>query len=150
MIPSSPGELRAEPRQETGSTRRDRADYEVTQMVPTGARCAGPASLVTPRTVIDAPPPAVPRPVHAPTASCSAASERERRARKRRRGWLAFLLVLISASAALAGWYLTEGRFTTARSSISLSRAEAERVAAKVGLSVDFSEAYSETVAGAW
>jgi serine/threonine-protein kinase len=77
-----------------------------------------------------------------------AASERERRARKRRRGWLAFLLVVMfSASAALAGWYLTEGRFTTAPVLDSLSRAEAQRVAAKVGLSIDFSEAHSETVA---
>ena len=53
---------------------------------------------------------------------------------------------MISASAALAGWYLMEGRFTTAPALDSLSRADAERVAAKVGLSVDFSEAYSETV----
>ena len=57
------------------------------------------------------------------------------------------LVVLISASAALAGWYLTEGRFTTAPALDSLSRAEAEQVAGKVGLSIDFSEAYSETVA---
>ena len=57
------------------------------------------------------------------------------------------LVVMISASAALAGWYLTEGRFTTAPVLDSLSRAEAQRVAAKVGLSIDFSEAYSETVA---
>ena len=143
-------ELRAEPRPGAGSPRRDRADYEVTQMVPTPVPAAQAQArpLVTPRTVIDAPPPAVPRPVHPPIAERLAASERERRARKRRRGWLAFLLVvLISASAALAGWYLTEGRFTTAPVLDSLSSAEAKRVAAKVGLSVDFSEAYSETVA---
>ena len=54
---------------------------------------------------------------------------------------------MISASAALAGWYLMEGRFTTAPALDSLSRAEAEQVATKVGLSIDFSEAYSETVA---
>ena len=99
--------------------------------------------MVMPRTVIDAPPPAVPRPVHAPTAvrlyaSASAGPER-------RRGWPT-CVVLISASAALAGWYLTEGRFTTAPVPRFAQRAEAERVAAKVGLSVDFSEAYSETV----
>ena len=143
-------ELRAEPRPGAGSPRRDRADYEVTQMVPTPVPAAQAQArpLATPRTVIDAPPPAVPRPVHPPIAERLAASERERRARKRRRGWLAFLLVvLISASAALAGWYLTEGRFTTAPVLDSLSSAEAKRVAAKVGLSVDFSEAYSETVA---
>jgi serine/threonine protein kinase/beta-lactam-binding protein with PASTA domain len=142
-------ELRSAPRQ-AGEAKRDRADYEVTQMVPTPVPVAQaqPRSSVTPRTVIDAPPPAIARPLHAQTAERLAATERERRARKRRRGWLAFLLVvLISASAALAGWYLTEGRFTTAPALDSLSKAEAEQVVAKVGLSIDFSEAYSETVA---
>jgi serine/threonine protein kinase/beta-lactam-binding protein with PASTA domain len=143
-------ELRTEPRQGAGSPRRrDRADYEVTQMVPTPpAPQAQAHPMATPRTVLDAPPPAVHRPPYPPIAERLAASERERRARKRRRGWLAFLLVvMISASAALAGWYLTEGRFTTAPVLDSLSRAEAHRVAAKVGLSIDFSEAHSETVA---
>ena len=43
------------------------------------------------------------------------AAQRARQARKRRRGWLAFLFVLLlTAIAALAGWYLTDGRFTTA------------------------------------
>jgi eukaryotic-like serine/threonine-protein kinase len=144
-------ELRSAPRQREGAAKRgDRADYEVTQMVPTPVPAAQAQARppAMPRTVIGAPPPAVPRPLHAQTAERLAASERERRARKRRRGWLAFLLVvLISASAALAGWYLTEGRFTTAPALDSLSRAEAEQVAAKVGLSIDFSDAYSETVA---
>jgi eukaryotic-like serine/threonine-protein kinase len=142
-------ELRNAPRQGTGGPKqRDRADYEVTQMVPAPIA----ATPVQPRpagarTVIDAPPPAVPRVVHQPTAERLAASERERRARKRRRGWLALLLVImISASAALAGWYLMEGRFTTAPALDSLSKAEAKRSAAKTGLSIDFSEAYSETV----
>jgi eukaryotic-like serine/threonine-protein kinase len=143
-------ELRSAPRQENGGPRRDRADYEATQMVPSPmpAARAQPRPSGLPRTVIDAPPPAVPRSVHQPTAERLAASERERRARKRRRGWLALLLVImISASAALAGWYLTEGRFTTAPALDSLSKAEAERVASKVGLSIGFSESYSETVA---
>ncbi|HET9778339.1 MAG TPA: Stk1 family PASTA domain-containing Ser/Thr kinase [Propionibacteriaceae bacterium] len=143
-------ELRSAPRQAACEAKRDRADYEVTQMVPTPVPVAQaqPRSSVRPRTVIDAPPPAIARPLHAQTAERLAATERERRARKRRRGWLAFLLVvLISASAALAGWYLTEGRFTTAPALDSLSKAEAEQVVAKVGLSIDFSEAYSETVA---
>ena len=144
-------ELRSAPGQrEAAAKRGDRADYEVTQMVPTPVPAAQAQARpqAMPRTVIGAPPPAVPRPLHAQTAERLAASERERRARKRRRGWLAFLLVvLISASAALAGWYLTEGRFTTAPALDSLSRAEAEQVAAKVGLSIDFSDAYSETVA---
>ena len=54
---------------------------------------------------------------------------------------------MLSASAALAGWYLTEGRFTTAPELSSLSKADAQRVASKSGLSIDFSDAYSETVA---
>jgi eukaryotic-like serine/threonine-protein kinase len=99
------------------------------------------------RTMIDAPPPAVARSVHEPSPERLAA-ERERRSRKRRRGWLAFLLVLmLSASAALVGWYLTEGRFTTAPDLASLSRREAERVTANSGLTIDFSDAYSESVA---
>jgi eukaryotic-like serine/threonine-protein kinase len=143
-------ELHSAPRQENGGPRRDRADYEATQMVssPMPAARAQPRPSGLPRTVIHAPPPAVPRSVHQPTAERLAASERERRARKRRRGWLALLLVImISASATLAGWYLTEGRFTTAPALDSLSKAEAERVASKVGLSIGFSESYSETVA---
>jgi serine/threonine-protein kinase len=127
---------------------RDRADYELTQKVPTPT----PSGRIQPRpsggtrTVIDAPPPAVARPLHEPTAERLAA-ERERRARKRRRGWLAFLLIMmLSASAALAGWYLTEGRFTTAPDLTSLSRSEAERMAANSGLTIEFSNAYSETV----
>jgi serine/threonine-protein kinase len=143
-------ELRNAPRQGTdGPKRRNRADYEVTQMVPApfAAASVQPRPSGSPRTVIDAPPPAVPRSVHQPTLERVAATERERRARKRRRGWLALLLVImISASAALASWYLMEGRFTTAPALDSLSKAEAQRSASKVGLSIDFSEAYSETV----
>jgi len=127
---------------------RDRADYEVTQQVSApafpGRSQPRPHSA---RTVIDAPPPAVGRPVHEPSAERLAA-ERERRAHKRRRGWLALLLIMmLSASVALAGWYLTEGRFTTAPDLASLSRSEAERMAANSGLTIEFSNAYSETVA---
>jgi eukaryotic-like serine/threonine-protein kinase len=128
---------------------RDRTDYEVTQRVPAPIvhGHVKPRLSGATRTVIDAPPPAVARPVHEPAPERLAAA-RERRARKRRRGWLAFLLIImLSASAALAGWYLTEGRFTTAPDLASLSRAEAERVAENSGLSIDFSDAYSETVA---
>jgi eukaryotic-like serine/threonine-protein kinase len=129
---------------------RDRADYERTQRVSTPIppgrmepRLSGGGGT---RTMIDAPPPAIARPVHEPSPERLAA-ERERRARKRRRGWIAVLLVImLSASAALAGWYLTEGRFTTAPDLASLSRSEAVRVATKSGLKIDFSEAYSETV----
>jgi eukaryotic-like serine/threonine-protein kinase len=143
-------ELRVTPTPPAGRPRpRYRADYEVTQRVP-APMLAGrgePRLSGGTRTMIDAPPPAVARPVHEPSADRLAA-ERERRARKRRRGWLALLLVLmLSASAALAGWYLTEGRFTTAPDLASLSRTEAERVAANSSLRIDFSNAYSETVA---
>jgi serine/threonine-protein kinase len=147
-------ELRTPPASPTsppgGSRPRDRADYEMTQTVPPPTPTAGRAdtrALNGSRTVIDSPPPRGTRAVHEPSAARMAA-ERERRARKRRRGWLAFLLVvMLSATAALAGWYLTEGRFTTAPELSSLSKADAERVASKSGLSIDFADAYSETVA---
>ncbi len=48
--------------------------------------------------------------------------------------------------AALTGWYLTEGRFTTAPALTSLSQAEAEQVATKSGLQIRFEEDFSETV----
>jgi beta-lactam-binding protein with PASTA domain/serine/threonine protein kinase len=142
-------ELRGLPTQPVARPRpRDRADYEATQMVPapSAAGRVDPRFSAGTRTVIDAPPPAVRRPVHEPSLERLAA-ERERRARKRRRGWLAVLLVLmLSAFAALAGWYLTEGRFTTAPDLTSLSKAQAERAANKSNLVIDFSDAYSETV----
>src|SRR5918994_4113955 len=75
-------ELRAEPRQGAGSPRRrDRADYEVTQMVPTPmpAPQAQARPMPTPRPVLDPPPPAVHRPPYPPIAERLAASERERR-----------------------------------------------------------------------
>ena len=143
-------ELRTTPTPPAARPRpRNRVDYEVTQRVPAPM----PPGRVEPRlsggahTIIDAPPPTVARPLHEPSPDRLAAG-RERRARKRRRGWLALLLVLmLSASAALAGWYLTEGRFTTAPDLASLSRTEAQRVARNSGLRIDFSDAYSETVA---
>jgi eukaryotic-like serine/threonine-protein kinase len=148
--PQLTAELRSIPTSAAGGPKpRDRADYEVTQQVP-GPIVAGraaPRPLSAPRTLIDAPPRGVARQLHEPSPQRLAA-ERERRARKRRRGWLAFLIVvMLSASAALAGWYLTEGRFTTAPDFASLSKADAERVATKSGLLIDFTDAHSETVA---
>ena len=95
----------------TAQPRPDAADFEVTQLVPAPV----PAPVAAPRTVIDAPPPApMPRPLTAPPPD-RVAGQRERAARKRRRGWLAVLLVLmLTTIAALAGWYFTEGRFTSA------------------------------------
>ena len=76
-----------------------------------------------------------------------AAAQRERQARRRRRGWLAVLLVLLLTTlAALAGWYLTEGRFTTAPALATLSRDDAQQVASRAGLDLRVSEAYSESV----
>jgi serine/threonine-protein kinase len=76
-----------------------------------------------------------------------AAAQQERQGRKRRRGWLALLLVLLLATAAaLASWYLVEGRFTTAPALASLSRTDAEQVAQRAGLELRTDEAYSESV----
>ncbi|CAA9322503.1 MAG: Serine/threonine protein kinase PrkC, regulator of stationary phase, partial [uncultured Friedmanniella sp.] len=93
-----------------------------------------------------APPPVVPA-APRPSAADRAAAQRERQARKRRRGWLAVLLVLLLTTLALlAGWYLTEGRFTTAPALTRLSQADAQRVARQAGLDLRVGEAYSESV----
>ncbi len=100
------------------------------------------------RTVLDAPPPGVvPRDARSDELMNERLSaERDRRRRRRRRGLIALLLVLmLTAAAALAGWYLTEGRFTTAPALEMMSQAEAQTVADKSGLTVQFDQAYSET-----
>ena len=72
---------------------------------------------------------------------------REREARRRRRGWLALILVLLLTTlAAVTGWYLTEGRFTSAPALSTLSRSDAAAVADGAHLQVDFTDGYSETV----
>jgi eukaryotic-like serine/threonine-protein kinase len=135
----------------------DRTNYEPTQLVQDVATstssqiAARPAGIVpsTPatRTILDAPPPAVPREVYEVSAARLAA-QRERRAQNRRRGWVVLLLVLMLAtSAALAGWYVAEGRFTTAPALTMLTQAEARKVAEGAGLGIDFDEGFSETVA---
>jgi eukaryotic-like serine/threonine-protein kinase len=128
---------------------RDRSDYEVTQLV-----AAPPAATV--RTVLEAPPPApLERPLPAPPLERPLPApplerlnrRRERLARRRRRGWVALVLVLMLATlAALGGWYLTAGRFTSAPALATLSRAEAEQVAGRAGLGVRFTEEFSESV----
>ena len=138
------------------TSKRDRADYEVTQLVSDVAAVPGqrgpappPPSLTAhpPRTILDAPPPAVPERVYQLSASRQAA-QRELQARSRRRGWLAMILVLILATcAALAGWYWAEGRFTAAPVLTMLTEAEASRVAKQAGLRIDFDEGFSETIA---
>ena len=100
----------------------------------------------------DAPPPAIPG--HDPRLrgsgsehSSRIATRREREARRRRRGWLALLLVLLLTTlAAVTGWYLTEGRFTSAPALTTLTRSDAAAVADRAGLEVDFTDGYSETV----
>ncbi|GAA3561906.1 Stk1 family PASTA domain-containing Ser/Thr kinase [Microlunatus spumicola] len=104
-------------------------------------------------TVRDAPPPVVPghdpRSRFRPPADDPqrVAARREREARRRRRGWLALILVLLlTTAAAVTGWYLTEGRFTSAPALTTLTRSDAAAVAERADLAVDFSDGYSETV----
>jgi beta-lactam-binding protein with PASTA domain/serine/threonine protein kinase len=139
---------------------------EITQLVPpAGAGPASPPRIVhqrgltptSPPTFRDAPPPAVPSSdprggqSHNPTPYLSGerlASRRELEARRRRRGWLILLLVLmLTAMAALAGWYLTEGRFTATPALAALPKTEAATVAQQEGLQISFVDKFSETVA---
>jgi serine/threonine-protein kinase len=109
------------------------------------ALATGPRHYASP-TVVDAPPPPIPRQVY-PLSPERMAAQRERHARKRRRGWLALLLVLLlTTGAALAGWYVTTGRFTTAPALLMLSRSEATTVAHRAGLKITFVDGYSESV----
>ncbi len=138
----------------------DRSDFEVTQFVPadpTPVRQQGPQAPAATRhqepgrenswpTAWDAPPPAVARPRQ--PASDGSEDERRRVSRRRRRGWIALLLVLLlTAVAALAGWYYTDGRFTSAPELSALTTTQAENIAHGAGLDVVFEPEYSETVA---
>jgi serine/threonine-protein kinase len=124
--------------------RRERADYEPTQLVP--------ASVPSPPTVLEAPPPAplhrpLTRPVPGAPDGERIARQRERQARRRRQGLVALLLVLLlTTGVAVAGWYLTTGRFTSTPALASLSQSEAERVANRAGLEIQFTEDFSESV----
>jgi eukaryotic-like serine/threonine-protein kinase len=125
-------------------TRRDRADYEVTQLVP--------ASAASPPTVLEAPPPAplprsLARPVPVPPANERVGRQRDWQVRRRRRGLVALLLVLVlTIGVAAAGWYLTTGRFTATPALVSLSQAQAAQVAERAGLDIEFREQFSESV----
>jgi serine/threonine protein kinase/beta-lactam-binding protein with PASTA domain len=68
--------------------------------------------------------------------------------RSRRRGWVAFLLVLLlAAGAALAGWYYGVGRFQATPDVLQLSQARAEKQIESAGLTFKVAgTAYSETV----
>ena len=124
--------------------RANPADYEVTQLVPT--------SVPSPPTVLEAPPPApLPRPpvrpLPAPRDEERIARQRDRQVRRRRRGLVALLLVLLlTTGVAVAGWYLTTGRFTSTPALASLTQVQAERVADRAGLDVEFTEDFSESV----
>jgi serine/threonine protein kinase/beta-lactam-binding protein with PASTA domain len=135
----------------------DHPDYEPTELVAH----ASPPGLVRVPKAGDAPPPAVPlehrtaEPTPVPlrrlpdpgVAARRMEQERRRRARGRRRGWLALLLVLLlTTAAAVTGWYLVDGRFTTAPQLTSLTRSEAGQAAEAAGLSVAFTSGFSETV----
>jgi beta-lactam-binding protein with PASTA domain/serine/threonine protein kinase len=126
----------------------DRADYEVTQMVSTPVNLAPasePRHYASP-TVVDAPPPPIPRQAY-PLSPERMAAQRDRQSQKRRRGWLALLLVLLlTTAAALSGWYVTTGRFTTAPALQMLNRSEATTVARRAGLKITFVDGYSESV----
>lgn len=139
---------------------------ELTQLVPPATSApVGPPRIVrqrgmtptSPPTVRDAPPPAVPgasagessfNPVPTYVSGDRLASRRDREGARRRRGWLIVLLVLmLTAIAALAGWYLTEGRFTATPALTALPQTEAATVAQQEGLQIDFVDRFSETVA---
>jgi serine/threonine protein kinase/beta-lactam-binding protein with PASTA domain len=136
----------------SGEPKTDQEDFEATQLVPPRAapvpqyRSATTAHP-TPPTIRDAPPPAVPPRMHELSAA-RLAGQRQRQLRNRRRGWIALLLVLLLTTvAALAGWFLTAGRFTTAPALTSLTQYEATVVADTVGLDIRFDSAFSESVA---
>ena len=149
----------------------ERADFEATQHVASRPSFVAPAEELTDPhpygppassgahayaapphpTFTDAPPPAVSG--HDPRLRTAggeqserAAARREREARRRRRGWVALILVLLLTTVAAAtGWYLTEGRFTSAPALTTLTRGEAAAAAERADLDVDFTDGYSET-----
>ena len=55
-------------------------------------------------------------------------------------------MLLLTAVAALSGWYLTEGRFTSAPPLTNVTQSEAETLAEAAELEVRFTEDYSSTV----
>ena len=148
--------IRPTGRQPGGRPSFDAPTEELTDPHPyrsAGSHAYVPPAYATPThpTFVDAPPPAVPghdpRPRPAGDRPGRSAARREHEARRRRRGWLALILVLLLTTiAAATGWYLTEGRFTSAPALTTLSRGDAAAVAEGSDLAVDFSDGWSETV----
>lgn len=68
--------------------------------------------------------------------------------RSRRRGWIAFLIVLLlAAGAALGGWYYGVGRFRPTPDIVEMGKARAEKKVEAAGLTFEVAgTAYSETV----
>ena len=137
----------------------DRADVETTQWVGPGGPDRPPPPDrpshytppgPTPPRATQAPPPTPVADRGGRPSSAQAeriATHRARAGRRRRRGWLVLLLVLLlTTGAALTGWYLTEGRYTSAPALVSLPRDEAGRVAERANLRINFSADFSENV----
>lgn len=109
----------------------------------------------TPRTpsVFDAGPPTLPQPVVEETSRTtagpgpSALAQQRRAARRRRRGIVILLLVLaLTTAVAVAGWYVVEGRFTTAPDLTRMTKDQAVQAVQNAGLAAAFGETYSEDV----
>jgi eukaryotic-like serine/threonine-protein kinase len=140
----------------------DPADHEVTQLVPPasaatwapvapgsapGSPASASAASAAP-TVRHAAPTGPPQARARQLSARRLTAQREREARRRRRGWLIMLLVLmLTAMALLAGWYVADGRFTSAPALTSLPQSEAEALAEREGLRLELSSAHSETAA---
>ncbi len=114
---------------------------------PTSGSAWSPVSQPSPPTVRDAGPPGYPQQHLRQLSAERVNAQRERQGRRRRRGLLILLLVLmLTTCAALAGWYLTEGRFTSAPALDRLPESEAITIAERSGLQLATSTAYSESV----
>ncbi len=149
--PASPAPNHARPNRTDQADAIDSADQEITQLVPPASappftERRFPTTPSSPPTVRDAAPPGFPQAQLRQLSAERLTVQREREARRRRRGWLILLLVfMLTTAAALAGWYVTEGRFTSAPELTTLPQTEAEALAGREGLKLQLSSAYSET-----
>lgn len=67
--------------------------------------------------------------------------------RKRRQSvTMTILVLLLAVSVGLGGWWFASGRYVTTPSVINHTRAEAEAIAQASGMTISFTEEYSETV----